>query len=240
MSLQVEERRRGRSRSPGGRERERSRSRGPPVDDDDGPGGTVPYPDDRDRGQRIYDYEDRYGERHERPRSPVDDSSYRQSRESVDVHYSDGHRDKEYRYEKETTHQRSDRGGDPRLSDDKLSYLPPKYASAKADSGPARRYESSKYDDDDDDDENLRYGSGIPPQGSRRPRADSPPEEADYEYAKPKQWEYAKVEEKVTYNNDGTRSSRDSLAVETRRGAREPSLHRGSGAYGGDPARVLP
>ncbi|KAH8882654.1 Annexin [Thozetella sp. PMI_491] len=230
MSLQVDDSgRRGRSRSPSGRrrerdeddyERERDRSRGrPPVDAvsySEGPGG------DRDA---AYEYE-RLAGAQVRTASPPDNAYYgRGSHERVSsdvgVKHGDGRREKDHRYEKERDRD-SDRERDKARDAHRasLQFLPQKYASKMApDEAPesprysresvARDREREKDRDSDREhkyEEDLAYGSGpIPPAApkpSARPKSplpDSP--SASYKYAEPKQWEYSKPSDGLTYNS---------------------------------------
>lgn len=160
MSLQVDDGgRRARSRSPSGRSSSTARVSEPRI-------AHAPYPGDEEdvrHTTRIPDYDD------------------------ADVEYSSsGRRDKEYRYEKERERSRSrvrddlDKERHRLAGEDKLSFLPAKYAkkvSSDRDDGrdedrdrprSSHRHRSRSRDRARDEDD-LTYGSGTVPSGRRTP-----------------------------------------------------------------------
>lgn len=188
------------ARSPSGRDRDRDRSRDPlgrdepsiahapyPGDDDDDVGGG------RRRPTRIPDYEGYRTKGDRSPRTPSDESKARQTKyDSVEGKRGDGRRDKEYRYEKDEDRDRGrdrdmDKGRQRLAGEDKLSFLPAKYAMKAAPAGKERETErergglrsslkkrndsSDTSEEDEIDDDDLAYGSTSTPVVSSDKRA---------------------------------------------------------------------
>ncbi|EPE06936.1 annexin anxc4 [Ophiostoma piceae UAMH 11346] len=152
MSLQVEDSsRRGRSKSPSGRDRSSSRIERSPSGRDrkkDRAEPSIvqaPYPangnaddlDDPRKSTRIVEYDDYRGSATVQPArsSGATESKNTQKYDDVNIRDGDGHRDKAYRYEKASSrdYERDkvqERGKDSRvsISEDKLAFLPAKYA----------------------------------------------------------------------------------------------------------------
>ncbi|EON95932.1 putative annexin anxc4 protein [Phaeoacremonium minimum UCRPA7] len=203
--------------------------------------------DPRDRAISSYaDYDDRRSSYRPPPSPTSEDPYYRRRRDDDDdprasYSASGGRREKEYRYEKETRSSKrdSDRDSDrdrdrdrDREKDRALNadaFLPQKYAKKlqesdamkfmTAPSGGSRDRSRSRDRRNDKYEEDLAYGSKPSPP-SKYARPESP--QAQYSYDKPKQWEYARPEEKLSYSKPEDRHGADSLDPRYGRDPRDP------------------
>ncbi|EHA49848.1 annexin ANXC4 [Pyricularia oryzae 70-15] len=115
----------------------------------------------------------------------------------------------------------SGRDRDARDEPDRFSYLPQKYAAQSE--GRSRRDNRDRYDDDD-----LAYGAKEPP---------PPPSSSSYQYAQPKQYEYDRADDRLTYSSSRQDSSQLLVAGEPRRRdrSRSPGPSSSSKSYRDDP-----
>lgn len=228
MSLQIDENgRRGRSRSPGRRDDDRDRSRGrahesdvriidavrmpsPPAgfsyDDDDHHNRGPPPPPRRP----TYDYDDHRDSY--RVTSPVEESSYRHSREKFDD--GDGYGKHSRRAEDKLPRRDSERERDHDREHDRdhdqdrlaktiggaAAYLPAKYAQKVMDTALMSEGDKRKKKEEKKArlEEDLAYGKSPSMPGGFPSHTEQ--EAHDFKYAKASQWEYDKPDEKLKYN----------------------------------------